>query len=206
MRAANKYDHLLNSAKDLFISSGIKGVSIDELSRKVGISKKTFYTHFANKNALVLKVIQSVLSELIAELSINNKRSENAVHEIILLGNVYKKLAGLKLLFNRYSLRAYPDAVLVINDFKNSFLKDQLEANLEKGVASGFYRPEINIKQTAMIYLQLVYTCVCHAACSLEMILAANNLYLNGIVNSYGRTIVSGLDGRQSGEISSITC
>jgi AcrR family transcriptional regulator len=104
MNTANKYEYLLNSAKDLFISSGIKGVSIDELSRKAGISKKTFYTHFTNKNDLVLKVIQLVVSELTTELLTNKERSENAVHEIVLQANVYKKLAGLKLLFNKYSL------------------------------------------------------------------------------------------------------
>ncbi|MDB4923083.1 TetR/AcrR family transcriptional regulator [Mucilaginibacter sp.] len=49
MNTANKHEYLLNSAKDLFISSGVKGVLIDELSWKAGISKKTFYAHFVNK-------------------------------------------------------------------------------------------------------------------------------------------------------------
>jgi AcrR family transcriptional regulator len=50
MHATDKYEYLLNAASDLFLSFGIKGVSVDELSRKVGISKKTFYTHFTNKS------------------------------------------------------------------------------------------------------------------------------------------------------------
>jgi AcrR family transcriptional regulator len=194
MMTTDKYDFLLNSARDLFTSSGIKGVSIDELSRKAGISKKTFYMYFINKNDLVLKVIQNVISELTAESLINKKRSENAVHEIILLANVYKKLASFKFLFNRYTLRAYPDVMIVLNDFKDNFLKDQLEMNLEKGISSGLYRPEINIKQTALIYLQLVCMFFCHAACTLETILAANNLYLNGIVKPTARAMVTQFD------------
>jgi AcrR family transcriptional regulator len=192
MHAADKYEYLLNAASDLFISFGIKGVSVDELSRKVGISKKTFYTHFTNKNDLVIKVIQRVISELTAELLVNSERSENAVHEIILQGNVYKKLAGFKFLFNKHTLRAYPDVIIIVNGFKNNFLKSQVEANLEKGIKSGLYRSEIDIKQTAMIYLQMM--CFCRSACTIETILAANNLYLNGIISPYARTMVAQLD------------
>jgi AraC family transcriptional activator of pobA len=42
MNTTNKYQHPLNSTNDLFMCSGIKGVSIDEFSRKVGVSK-TFH-------------------------------------------------------------------------------------------------------------------------------------------------------------------
>lgn len=34
MTTANKYEFLLNFAKDLFLSSGIKGTSVDKLSRR----------------------------------------------------------------------------------------------------------------------------------------------------------------------------
>ena len=194
MNTGNKYEYLLNSAKDLFISSGIKGVSIDELSRKAGISKKTFYTHFVNKNDLVLKVIQGVISELIAELVSNNKKSENPIHELILQRNVYQKLAGFKLLFNKYTLRAYPDAIMAINDFKNIFLKGQLEANLEKGIESGLYRPEINVKETAMIFVQFIGMFFYHPDYTMGTLLASNELYLNGIVNPFGTTLVPQFD------------
>jgi AcrR family transcriptional regulator len=199
MNTVHKYEYLLNSAKDLFISSGIKGVSIDELSRKAGISKKTFYTHFVNKNDLVLKVVQSVISELIAELASNQKKSESAIHELILQRNVYKKLTGLKPLFNKYTLRAYPDAIMAINDFKNVFFKGLLEANLEKGIGSGLYRHEINIKETAMIFVQFIGIFFYHPEYTMETVLTSNDLYLNSIVNSYGRTLVPLFDNKCPG-------
>jgi hypothetical protein len=135
-----------------------------------------------------------VIRELTAELLVNSERSENAVHEIILQGNVYKKLADFKFLFNKYTLRAYPDIVMIVNGFKNNFLKGQVEANLEKGIKSGLYRSEIDIKQTAMIYLQMIFMCFCGSTCAIETILAANNLYLNGIISPSARTMVAQLD------------
>ncbi|MDB5154689.1 MAG: hypothetical protein JWR54_3440 [Mucilaginibacter sp.] len=190
MNTANKYEYLLNSAKDLFISSGIKGVSIDELSRKTGISKKTFYTHFTNKNDLVKKVVQTVINEFMDELIRNNKKSVNAVQEIVLQRNFYKKLTGFKLLFNKYTLRAYPDAMMMVNQFKNNFLKGQLESNLKKGIAAGLYRSEINVKQTAMIFVQFISMFFCNPDYTIGTLLISNDLYLNGIVNSYGKTYV----------------
>jgi AraC family transcriptional activator of pobA len=44
MKTVNKYEYLLNSARDLCKFSGIKGVYIDDISPKAGISKKTFYS------------------------------------------------------------------------------------------------------------------------------------------------------------------
>jgi hypothetical protein len=84
--------------------------------------------------------------------------------------------------------------IRAVNDFKNNFFKGQLEANLEKGISEGLYRREINIKQTAMICLQLVCLCFCPATCSIETVLAANDLYLNGIINPSARAMVAQLD------------
>jgi TetR/AcrR family transcriptional regulator, cholesterol catabolism regulator len=190
MRTANKYDYLLNSARDLFISSGIKGVSIDELSHNAGISKKTFYTYFENKNDLVLKVIQRAISEIMAELVYVNKKSENAVHELILQRNVFKRLNRFKLLFSKHALRYYPDATKAINDFRHNFFKCQLEANLEKGIETGLYRSEINIKETATVFVQYIGMFFCNCDFTTGSLLTSNELFLNGIVNSSGKTLV----------------
>ena len=37
---------------------GIKSVSMDDIAREIGISKKTIYKHFKDKKELVLKVVE----------------------------------------------------------------------------------------------------------------------------------------------------
>ncbi|NNF23141.1 MAG: TetR/AcrR family transcriptional regulator, partial [Saprospiraceae bacterium] len=54
-------ESLLKSAKDLFYKYGIKSVSMDDLARMLGVSKKTIYTYIENKKDLVRSVISQFI-------------------------------------------------------------------------------------------------------------------------------------------------
>ena len=41
--------HIIKKAGELFFRLGIRSVSIDDICRELGMSKKTFYVHFASK-------------------------------------------------------------------------------------------------------------------------------------------------------------
>ena len=51
-------DRILAAAYDLFASRGIRGVGVNELITRSGVSKATFYRHFPSKDALVLAVLE----------------------------------------------------------------------------------------------------------------------------------------------------
>ena len=42
-------EKILDTATDLFLTLGFKSVTMDDLADRMGISKKTIYTHFKNK-------------------------------------------------------------------------------------------------------------------------------------------------------------
>ncbi len=47
-------DRILDTAYALFARHGIQAVGVDEIIRRAGVAKATFYNHFASKDALVL--------------------------------------------------------------------------------------------------------------------------------------------------------
>lgn len=53
------------TAKELFWKHGFKKVSIDEICKKAAVSRKTFYTYFPNKQALVLWILKSLTNEML---------------------------------------------------------------------------------------------------------------------------------------------
>lgn len=56
---------IINSiAKELFWKHGFKKVSIDEICKKAHVSRKTFYTYYSNKNALVISILESMTNEM----------------------------------------------------------------------------------------------------------------------------------------------
>ncbi len=46
-------DHIVDVANRLFYEEGIRAVSVDTISKKAGISKKTLYYHFTSKDDLI---------------------------------------------------------------------------------------------------------------------------------------------------------
>ncbi|MBN2698040.1 MAG: TetR/AcrR family transcriptional regulator [Bacteroidales bacterium] len=51
------------AARDLFWKYGYRKVTIEEVCRKAGVSKMTFYKHFANKTGLVKFLLSFVIEE-----------------------------------------------------------------------------------------------------------------------------------------------
>ena len=47
-------DKILNAAVELFRQYGFKTITMDDIARRSGVSKKTLYQHFANKNEVPL--------------------------------------------------------------------------------------------------------------------------------------------------------
>lgn len=62
----SKADHLLATARALFQQHGIRRVTVEEIVRHAGISKATFYAHYANKTAIVRTVIEQLFDEGVA--------------------------------------------------------------------------------------------------------------------------------------------
>lgn len=60
---SKKYQQLLNAAEELFFKYSVKRVSVEEICRKAGVSKMTFYRHFANKHALAERLIYVLFEE-----------------------------------------------------------------------------------------------------------------------------------------------
>jgi len=59
-----KKEQLEITAKELFWKHGFKKVSIDEICRKANVSRKTYYTLYENKTALVIFILRTMVEEI----------------------------------------------------------------------------------------------------------------------------------------------
>lgn len=60
-----KKEKIENIARELFLKHGFKKVTIDEICKKAHVSRKTYYTFYENKIALVMFVIDDISSDTI---------------------------------------------------------------------------------------------------------------------------------------------
>ena len=61
-----KKEQIEQKALELFWKHGFKKVSIDEICKKSTVSRKTFYTFYGNKNALIIYLYNKMVNEAYA--------------------------------------------------------------------------------------------------------------------------------------------
>ena len=126
--------------------TGVKHVTMDDLANHLGISKKTIYQYFKDKDALVSSVVEFELANHALICNQSMQAADNAVHEIFLL------MAVIQEMFNRMNPLAlfeiekyYPDAFEKIKNHKEEFIFSMIRTNLEKGIAEGLYRKDVDV-------------------------------------------------------------
>ncbi|NSW53340.1 MAG: TetR/AcrR family transcriptional regulator [Anaerolineae bacterium] len=60
---ASQREHILRTAEALFIRGGIDGVSMSEIARAAGITRKTLYAYFANRQELAWAILQDIFEQ-----------------------------------------------------------------------------------------------------------------------------------------------
>ena len=138
-------DRILNKARELMFQTGVKHVTMDDLATQLGISKKTIYQFFKDKDDLVSSVVEFELANHALICNQSMQKADNAVHEIFLLMSVIQEM------FNRMNPLAlfeiekyYPLAFEKIKNHKDDFIFSMISANLEKGIEEGLYRKDVD--------------------------------------------------------------
>lgn len=135
---------ILTGSQELFTRFGIRSVTMDDIANNLGISKKTIYQHFADKDTLVLEVVKGETSRMEAICNQHCAQAVNAIDEI------FRLMAFTDELFHNmnpsilYDLeKSYPAAYEVFNNHKDHFFYPAIKLNLERGIEEGLYRPDI---------------------------------------------------------------
>ena len=125
---------------------GIRSISMDEIATHLGISKKTIYQFFADKDALVEAVVNIEIGVNERDCLMYNEKSENPIHELFLMLEMIEDLLRMMNPMVIYDMQKYhPSAFKKFNDHKNSFIFRVIKENLEKGIEQELYRPDINV-------------------------------------------------------------
>ncbi len=139
-------DRIKYTAHDLFMQFGLKSVSMDDIATKLGISKKTIYQFYADKDALVDDVIKSVLDHSETCCNRDTTASENAVHEVFLamdfIMEVFRSM-NPSLLFDMQ--KYYPTAYQRFAKHKNDYLFGVIKQNLKRGIEEELYREDLKV-------------------------------------------------------------
>lgn len=125
---------------------GIRAVSMDEIAAGLGMSKKTLYQHFAEKDELVDAVAAAHLSRLQQEARQWREQAMDAVHEMfITMEQIQIHLSNMNPILLHDLQKFHPRAYQRFREHKDVFLFQLIRANLQWGMAEGLYRSDLEI-------------------------------------------------------------
>ena len=140
-------------ATELFLSLGFKSVTMDDIAVEMGISKKTIYNFFENKEQLVKKAVFNLYEAITSGIESIRGQSENPITELFEVKMfLMQQLKGEKA-SPQYQLQKYYPSIfkeLQIKQF--DFIKTTVVKSLQKGVEMGLFRPDMNIDFIARMY------------------------------------------------------
>jgi len=138
-------NRILFKARDLMTRHGVKHVTMDDIASQLGISKKTIYQFYKDKEAVVMAVVNLELEEQSLKCQKTQDIAENAVHEMfMILEDIQQMFKNMNPMTMNELAKYFPEAFARIQNHKDEFMHRIIKTNLMKGIEQGVYRNEID--------------------------------------------------------------
>ena len=145
---------LIERAGLLFMKLGIRSVTMENIANHLGISKKTLYNHFNDKNHLVREIIRVKIEQDQKICLSFVKNSVNAIDELLQMSKfVIETLRSINPTVFHDLQKSHPDAWEITVDHRWNFVYNQFVNNLQRGIDEDLYRKEIHKEIYARLYV-----------------------------------------------------
>lgn len=146
MAESDTKQRIKQAANDLVMQYGIRSVSMDDIAAKLGISKKTIYLYFKDKDELVDEIVGDIIVNNRYECNADRDRAENAIHEIFLVMDMMAEMFAAMNPGILFDMQKYhPATFKKFLKHKNEYLYNVCRENLERGIQEELYRPELAV-------------------------------------------------------------
>lgn len=150
-------DRIQQKARELFLRYGFRSVKMDDISKELGISKKTVYQYFSDKDSLVDEVMNCEIEKIRTCLSVENM-AENAIDALLRSMQTFENQMDAMNPDILIELeKFYPVTYKKFKRFKTDFFLAAIKQNIVRGIEEGLYRPEIDADITSKLRLESAF-------------------------------------------------
>jgi AcrR family transcriptional regulator len=140
-------DRIKHKAHDLVMQYGIRSVSMDDIASGLGMSKKTIYQYFTDKDELVEAIIKDVITGNQAECIKDRDKAKDAIHEVFLAMEMMQEMfSNMNPSIINDLEKFHPKAYAAFHEHKYNFLYQVLKTNITRGIQEELYRPDIDME------------------------------------------------------------
>jgi len=150
----NELKNILVRVRELYMTYGIKSITMDDVARDLGISKKTLYQYVTDKDDLVGKIIDYEISVRQEEICKCFKVGYNAIEELFELSLFMNEMTRKQNPATEHDLKKYyPQHFLKTQKARREGVYEYILVNLKKGIREGLYRSDMKKEIIAKLYL-----------------------------------------------------
>lgn len=146
-------EKILSKAAEMFLTLGVKSVTMDEIAAEMGISKKTIYAHFPTKTKLIEATAFFVFEQISAGIQEIRNDRKDPIEELFEIKDFACQHLRDEKSSPQYQLQKYyPKIYSTIREKQKLILEGLTKENLQKGIREGVYRSDLPLEFISRIY------------------------------------------------------
>jgi len=189
-------ERIVAGARHHFLTHGLRGVTMDELAKELGVSKKTLYAYFPSKTALVEAALLDKFQEIEGELErISSESSSDFVAALHgMLACFQRHMDEIHPPFLRDIQREAPGMFELVEVRRRRIVRRHFGRLLSDGRGAGIIREDIAVDMMLEILLGAVQTIMnpskmAELGLSLTSgFMAIISVFMRGVVTEQGRS------------------
>ena len=135
-----------DKAMEVFKRDGLR-MSLDELSGKMGVTKKTLYNHFESKEILLCQCVMSMMNDMKEQIGMTMKKADNPVESLInAFVEVDNYFSSLSPIFFYDMRKMYPEYARPEHATGFGFLNQYILEYVNIGVLEGYFRQDLQVQ------------------------------------------------------------
>ena len=151
-------DQILNKATEMFLKLGFKSVTMDDIASEMGISKKTIYKYFSNKDVLIVKSVELVHKEIRETIDKIISENFNAIEENFEIKRMFREMFRSAESSPIYQLKKhYPKVYEKALSTQIDVCETCFKQNIIKGINEGLYRENLDVDNYVKFYYSLIF-------------------------------------------------
>ena len=151
-------EKIINKAKEMFLRLGFKSITMDDIASEIGISKKTIYKYFSNKDILIENTIELAFSEVQEIIIKIENLNLNAIEENFEMKRMFREMFKGSDTSPLYQLKKhYLEIYEKVLTVQSEILIVCFRKNIIKGIKEGLYRENVVIDEYVKFYQILIF-------------------------------------------------
>jgi AcrR family transcriptional regulator len=147
-------DQIICKATEMFLELGFKSITMDDLAHELSVSKKTIYDLVGKKSTLVELVVQSIITEIDAEMNDVSSQGFDAITEMFAFRDiVVKRLRNQKASPQFQLKKYYPKTYDKYRGKQIDIMSQNIKSNILKGIQQAYYHDDLSINFVVNLYI-----------------------------------------------------